>query len=220
MYNSIKSEIELAKPIISYLEEHGWSVYQEVFINGRIADIVATFGKLTYIIECKTSLSLKLLEQIYGWRGYANYISIAIPIKSNFCSGFVETFLIKEGIGAFTVDKYSEVYKKIEPKLNRKVIDISKFIKPEHKFWAEAGSQKGYYTPFQNTKRNIEYNIKKYPNGILFKDFLKLIEYHYRTESTARSCLRKWIDSGVIKGIKIVNQGNKLFVYPNIDNHK
>lgn len=212
-------ETDLAKPIIFYLEEHGWSVYQEVIIHGRIADIVATFGKLTWIIECKTSLSLKLLEQIYGWRGYANYISIAIPIKSNFGSSFIETFLKNDGIGAFTVNEYSEVYKRIEPKLNRKVIGISKFIKPEHKFWAEAGSQKGYFTPFQQTKNNIQQAIKGYPDGILFNDFLKKIKYHYRTESTARSCLRKWIDSGVIKGIKIINQGNRLFVYP-IDNSK
>ena len=217
MYNT---EVELAKPIIFYLEEHGWDVFQEVIIHGRIADIVATFGKLTWVIECKTSLSLKLLEQIYGWRGYANYISIAIPSKSNFGHGFVETMLKNNNIGAFTVSKYSEVHKQIEPKLNRKVINIAKYLKPEQKFWAEAGSTHGYYTTFQNTKRNIEYEIKKYPNGILFNDFLKRIEYHYRTESTARSCLRKWIDSGVIKGIKIVNQGNRLFVYPNIDNHK
>ena len=43
-------ETDLAKPIIFYLEEHGWDVYQEVIIHGRIADIVATFGKLTWIL--------------------------------------------------------------------------------------------------------------------------------------------------------------------------
>lgn len=213
-------EIDLAKPIIAYLEEHGWDVYQEVFINGHVADIVATFGKLTWIVECKTSLSLKLLEQIYGWRGYANYLSIAIPTKSNFGHGFVETLLKNNNIGAFTVSKYSEVHKQIEPKLNRKVVNISKALKPEQKYWAEAGSTHGYFTPFQQTKNNIQQEIKRYPNGILFKDFLKKITYHYRTEATAKSCLRQWIDSNVIKGIKLINQNNKLFCYPDLDNHK
>ena len=206
------TEVQLAKPIIAYLEERGWDVYQEVLIYGKVADIVATFGKLTYIIECKTSLSLKLLEQAYNWRGKANFVSIAIPASSSY-GDFTRDLLIRNKIGTFSV-RYSEVYENIHPQLNRKTINIQKFIRPEHKIWAEAGSQHGYYTPFQRTKQNIEYEIKKHPNGILFKDFIKLTEHHYSTEATARSCLRQWIDSGIIKGAKITYQGNKLFIYP------
>src|SRR3972149_11141908 len=175
------TEVDLAKPVISYLEERGWDVYQEVLIYGKIADIVATFDKLTWIIECKTSLSLKLLEQIYAWRGRANFLSIAIPTTVG--DGFVKNLLINNRIGVLSVNKYSEVFENIHPQLNRKVINIQKFIRPEHKIWAEAGSQHGYYTPFANTKRNIEYRIKQYPNGILFKDFIKLTEHHYASEA-------------------------------------
>jgi len=210
-------ETDLAKPVIAYLEERGWDVYQEVLIYGKIADIVATFGKLTWVVECKTSLSLKLLEQIYNWRGRANFLSIAIPTTVG--DGFVKNLLMNNRIGVLTV-RYSEVFENIHPQLNRKVINIQKFIKPEHKTWAEAGSQHGYYTPFQRTKGNIEYEIKKHPNGILFKDFIKLTEHHYASEATARSCLRQWIESGIIKGAKIINQGNKLFIYPIIDKSK
>lgn len=213
------TEIELAKPVIKYLEEMGWSVYQEVLIYGKIADIVAICGKLTWILECKTSLSLKLLEQTYAWRGRANFISIVIPRKSYiYSNSFVDKILSSEGIGSLIVD-FTEVRENIRPKFNRKTIDIKKYIKPEHKYWAEAGSQKGFYTPFQNTKRNIEYEIKKYPNGILFKDFLKLIDHHYHTEATAKNCLQQWINSGIIKGAKVVNQNNKLYIFP-IDNKK
>ena len=205
------TEVQLAKPVIAYLEERGWDVYQEVLIHGKVADIVATFGKLTWIVEVKTSLSLKLLEQIYAWRGRANFLSIAIPTTVG--DGFVKNLLINNKIGVLTI-RHSEVYENIHPQLNRKTINIQKFIRPEHKIWAEAGSQHGYYTPFQRTKQNIEYEIKKHPNGILFKDFIKLTEHHYSTEATARSCLRQWIDSGIIKGAKITYQGNKLFIYP------
>jgi len=216
------TEVQLAKPIIAYLEERGWDVYQEVLIYGKVADIVATFGKLTWIVEVKTSLSLKLLEQVYNWRGKANFISIAIPLNS-YPGGdcFVKDILVKNKIGMLAVDKYQEnVFEYIHPQLNRGVINIHKFIKPEHKTWAEAGSQHGYYTPFQRTKQNIEYEIKKHPNGILFKDFIKLTEHHYSSETTARSCLQKWIEGGIIKGAKIINQGNKLFIYPIIDKSK
>ena len=97
------TEVDLAKPVISYLEERGWDVYQEVLIYGKIADIVATFGKLTWIVEVKTSLSLKLLEQIYAWRGKANFISIAIPSNS-YPGGdcFVKDILVKNKIGMLT----------------------------------------------------------------------------------------------------------------------
>jgi len=205
-------ETDLAKPVVLYLKEQGWDVYQEVLIYGKVADIVATFGKLTWIIEVKTSMSLKLLEQIYCWRGRANFLSIAIPARSYF-GDFTKDLLIKNKIGVLSV-RYEEVYENIHPQLNRKVINIQKFLKPEQKTWAEAGSQHGYFTPFQNTKRNIEYRIKNYPNGILFKDFLKLTEHHYSKEATARSCLRQWIESGIIKGAKIVEQDNRLFIYP------
>lgn len=213
MYNSIRTEVEFAKPIITYLEEHGWSVYQEVQIDpsGKVADIIATFGKLTWIIECKTSLSLKLLEQIYGWRGRANFLSIAIP--SSVGSGFTRNILERAKIGVLTV-RHSKVFENIRPGLNRKVTDIKKYLLPEHKIWAMAGSKSGYYSTFKQTKQNLEWKIQDYPNGILFKDFIKSLEHHYHTESTAKSCLRQWIDSGVISGAKIVNQANKLWIYP------
>jgi len=206
------TEIQLFKPIISYLEELGWNVFQEVLIYGKVADIVATFGRLTWIVEGKTTLSLKLLEQAYNWRGKANFVSIAIPASSSY-GDFTRDLLIRNKIGALSV-RYSEVYENIYPQLNRKVINIQKFIKPEHAIWAEAGSQHGYYTPFQRTKGNIEFRIKHYPNGILFKDFIKLTEHHYASEATARSCLQKWIESGIIKGAKITYQNNRLFIYP------
>src|SRR3990167_6383616 len=102
------TEVQLAKPIIAYLEERGWDVYQEVFIYGKVADIVATFGKLTWIVEVKTSLSLKLLEQIYGWRGKFNFLSIAIPASSSY-GDFTRDLLIRNKIGVLSV-RYSEVF--------------------------------------------------------------------------------------------------------------
>lgn len=210
----IMKETEIAKPIISYLVSMGWDVYQEVMIFGKIADIVAICGKLTWILECKTSLSLKLLEQAYAWRGRANFISIVIPQKSYiYDNSFVNHILKQAGIGVLTVE-YKDVRLNISPTFNRKTINIIKYLKPEQKTWLQAGSKGGgYYTPFQETKRSIEYNIIKHPEGILFKEFLKLITYHYRTEATAKNCIIKWIRLGIIKA-EIINNNNKLYIYP------
>ncbi len=208
-------ETEIAKPIISYLESMGWDVYQEVMIDDKIADIVATCGKLTWIIECKTSLSLKLLEQAYAWRGMANFISIVIPRKSHiYNNSFVNHILKQAGIGVLTVE-YKDVRLNISPTFNRKTINIIKYLKPEQKTWSQAGSKGGgYYTPFQETKRSIELTIKRHPEGILFKEFLKNINHHYNTEATAKQCIKHWIDRNIINA-KIVTQNNKLYIYPN-----
>lgn len=46
------SEVQLGKPIISWLQEMGWEVYQEVQIAtyDSVADIVAKQGKLIWVI--------------------------------------------------------------------------------------------------------------------------------------------------------------------------
>lgn len=207
-------ETELAKPIIYYLEEHGWNVYQEVFIHGPIADIVATFNKLTWIIECKTSLSLKLMEQAYAWRGKANLISIAIPVNSRIGDGFTRDILGWKGIGVLTVNSYLEINENIRPRLNRRVIDISKFLKQEQKTFAEAGGKGPYFTPFKNTVLEIQ-KVVRYKEGILFNDLIKEIDHHYRTTASAKSCLKQWIESGVIKNVEIRKENNLLRVYYN-----
>lgn len=206
-------ETELAKPIISYLEDLKWDVYQEVLIRGPIADIVATFGKLTWIIECKTSLSLKLMEQANSWVGKANFISIAIPVKSRIGNEFIRDILKWKGVGVLTVNSYLEVNEYIRPRLNRKTIDISKFLKQEQKTFAEAGNNLGkYFTPFQNTVLEIQ-KVVRNKQGILFNDLIKELNHHYKTPSTAKSCLRQWIESGIIRNIFIRKEDNLLRVY-------
>ena len=73
-------ETILAELVVNWLESQKWDVYQEVQIEtyGKIADIVAVLGNLVWIIECKKSLSLSVMEQAYRWRRYANFTSVAV----------------------------------------------------------------------------------------------------------------------------------------------
>ena len=72
-------EADLAKVVVSWLNEQHWDVYQEVQIHGfgGVADIVAVQGPLVWVIECKTSLSLTVMEQASVWR--VHFRSVAVP---------------------------------------------------------------------------------------------------------------------------------------------
>ena len=72
-------EQELASYIVSYLENENWEIFQEVQFRsyGNIADIVAVKDNKLWIIESKTTLSFKVLEQARRWK--CHYRSIAVP---------------------------------------------------------------------------------------------------------------------------------------------
>ncbi len=72
-------ESDFAKIVIAWLAEQHWEIYQEVQPRnyGGIADIVAVQSALVWVIECKTSLTLSVMEQASGWR--VHYRSIAVP---------------------------------------------------------------------------------------------------------------------------------------------
>ncbi len=207
-------EIELAKRVIAYLEDHKWDVYQEVQSRqfGKVADIVAVQNNVVWIIECKTNFGLKVLEQANNWYGYANYISIATP--PNKTNKFIEDFMIYKGIGHISITEY-DYYEKIKPYLNRKAYTkkVLSILNEKHKTFAEAGNnERKHFTPFQNTVLEIQ-RVVKNKQGILFNDLIKEINHHYKTSSTAKSCLKQWIETGVIKNIFIRKEDNLLRVY-------
>ena len=74
-------ETDLAKSVIAWLQDLKWEVYQEVqvFSYGPIADIVATFGAITWVVETKISFSLKVMSQAEQWTPFSNLVSVAVP---------------------------------------------------------------------------------------------------------------------------------------------
>lgn len=216
-------ETELAKYIIEYLESLKWDVYQEVQLNtyGSIADIVAIQNNLVWVIETKTSLSLDLIAQAEHWTSYANYVSVAIPYRRY--KNYKKIHIIKHlfehyGIGCLMVSPNAYRYKVEQyypPKLHRKA--ISKYFKecvtPEHKTFAEAGNADGKrYTPFQATCEHVKRVVKNKP-GITLKELINTIDHHYANDTTAKACISKWIDKGIIEGIEKEYQGRTYHLY-------
>jgi hypothetical protein len=202
------SEEELAEKIIAWLQDMRWEVYQEVQIHsgGSVADIVAVQGPLSWIIETKTSLSVQLLGQADRWRGYANFVSIAVPRSTEV---FPQRLLQIIGVGLITVK--TEVYERLRPAFLRKLhTPIRNKLVEAHKTFAKAGNANGHrWTPFQQTAYNVQRYVIENPDCSM-KDLVSHINYHYNGSATARACLTRWIEAGIIKGVTAVREGRSL----------
>jgi len=220
--NKKQPETVLAKQVVDWLTDQKWDVYQEVQIRsyGPVADIVAVFGNLVWVIECKKSLSLKVMEQAYRWRRYANFTSIAVEKKKGQAgSFFAEQVLRKFEIGMLVVNtkpKANSVLEILQAPLNRKAttIMIKERLLSAHKTFAVAGNSEGKrWTPFQQTSQNILHEVKKHP-GITMTELMNKIVHHYGATSTARSCISQWAQKGMIKGVCVQRDGRIIKLYP------
>lgn len=218
-------EIDIGKAIVEYLQDLQWEVYQEVQAfgsGGPVIDIVATQGLVVWAIECKTNLSLKLIEQAMHRLGHANYVSIAYPSRrhrNNFAHRILKIF----GIGSLTVkdtanSKYGiQVVEYNKPTLARKTTGyIRKALNENQKTFASAGNAEGKrWTPFQETCRLIKSKVACNP-GITLSELLgpNGIITHYTSTATARSCIGKWGQQDVIKGVEIRFDGRLIRLFP------
>lgn len=209
-----KSESELAKVVIEWLQDYGWEVYQEVQLEryGKTADIIAKQNGLIWVIECKLSNSLSVIEQAEYWSCFAHYSSVAVPYSRD--SKIFDKVLKWLGIGKICPCNFGtseEIKSVLHRKSYTKIWDM--ILSEDHKTFAEAGNSSGEkLTPFTRTCRDILYEVKKSP-GLTIKDLLEKVKTHYRTPSTARSCILKWAELGKIKGVKVVRENNRIKFY-------
>lgn len=206
-------ETELYLPVKNWLEEKGYDVYAEVspkYASGR-ADIIAKNGAAICIVEMKTSLSLELLDQAYGWRDHAHYTYIAIPRRKKHIPTIIRDFLKANRIGLLEVDtrlSHNSVYPKIDARFNRPLlqnkIEWDKELLPQHKTYAEGGTNRGgYYTPYKGTMERVKAHLKtarrsmqkdRDPDGwVTIKEILNHCETHYAApKSSLSNALRKF----------------------------
>jgi len=217
-------ETDLAREVITWLIDQQWEVYQEVMPvpGGPVADIVAVQGRLVWIIECKNTFGLSVIEQAYNWRGRVHFVSVAVPVSNRnthrehgMAGRIVRTF----GIGHISVrspGKYAEVRQEIEPRFNRtvKVSSLLKILTPEHKTFAEAGNNRGErWSPFQQTCTYLRRVVEQQP-GLTMRDAVGSIKTHYSSPATARACLLRWVEAGIVEGVRLEREDNQLKLYP------
>ena len=209
-----KKETDVAKPICDWLAAEGWEVYTEVVVDtlGPRADIVAINGNLSWIIEVKTHYSLRLLNQAMLWlqRRRSNYVSVAVPHSKTKYDCLSRYFHRDKGIGLIKIrDDY--VHVSHAAKLNRRVVrNIKDCVYKEQKTFCNAGSANGgYYTPFKSSVIKLKEYLRDHPESTM-KEVIESIadSLHWSSKQTAKACISKYIDTGVIEGVeKVYNPG-------------
>lgn len=212
----LPSEAEMARIVVTELQRLGYETYEEVSLGrgGQRADIVGVLGPIIAVVECKMSLSLKLLDQLTEWQGRAHRIIGAVPRYRR--GATVHRYFRTEGFGLWTVSRFEDgIDEQITPRLQRRVdMRIRRYLRPEQRSgeYARAGaSGGGYYTPFRGTVRELEDLAREKP-GIELRQAVKEISHHYSSARTAMSSIPAMIRAGVILGLRV--EGSPLKLYP------
>lgn len=219
-----KSEVELARPVVEWLEHQDWEVYQEVSFDGDRADIVAVSSKEeAWIIECKRSLTLELIAQAWRWRSYARWSSVVVPDGPQYWNDarkLGQEILVLKGIGYIPVGECGVVEEHVKPakdNLSADSFDLLKMCTSEHKTVCPAGSKGGgYVTPFKQTLKRLEAFVVEHP-GVELKMAAKLVEHHYGGRDPAftfRVNIEKLIKKGVIKTLRAEEKAGLLCLFP------
>lgn len=222
-----RSESELAKPVVTYLREDGWDVWQEVQLTtySSVADIVAHRSPVYWIIECKLRFGLEVVDQARGWRKYAHYVSVAVPyVRDRAGSGTLDFVCSHFGIGLLEVVKRGEYdtgyqvskHRAKTPALMRRpplLPTLRDGLRDEQKYWAAAGNSFGRrFTPFAGTCYGLAQVVASNP-GIEFSEALTKIKHHYASDQSARSSLLKWVEAGRVKDVRLVREGRKVRLF-------
>lgn len=161
-------ESELFAPVKKLLMEIGCSnVYGEV-LN---VDVLGIQGPVNIVVEMKTSLSFKLIDQIIERSDLGHYAYIAIPKRKTHIPRFVEKVLREKRIGVIEVDRdtYSDelvAHVVLQARFNRiakrKTDLIRNRIRDYHK--TQVGGKKSgeamtdYKATIESVKRYLTWN--------------------------------------------------------------
>lgn len=189
-------ETEIAKPIIQWLNEQNWTVYQEVQFTsgGCIADIVAERHNILWIIETKLSYGLAVLEQATRWP--VHYRSVGVPWAKD-RDYKVAQYYYKVGVIEVMTD-YSQasINERIKSPLfakNYKTTNRYKSVLTElHKTFAEAGSKGSQHlTPYKQTMIEVKRVIERNPGCTIQFLYETLGKMHYASSSSFKGNLIK-----------------------------
>lgn len=212
------TEAALAAEVVSFLEGMGADVYQEVPVAGGIADIVAKFGRMLWIVETKTSWSMDLLLQCVDRQRSAHCVFAAGPA----CDSAGPMLAKALGIGAIEVRVpdgrwggdagYVRVLHRPQL-LTSRPLKLEGELVPQYKTAAPAGtSGGGRWTEFRSTCDALERAVATQP-GRKMSEVVKDIKHHYCNDRSARSVLVRWVEGGHLK-IEIRQEGKDRRLYP------
>ena len=193
-------ETELAKPVIEWLTDQHWEIYQEVQFDGggTVADIVAVRNGIIWIIETKTSYGFAVLEQARRWS--VHYRSIAIPwareprnylvARDYYLVGVIEVHMRKDWYEGAYVDEVipAPLQRRNHVYAKRHISSLLEL----HKTFSPAGSSgRQHLTPYKNTMLAVRNVIETNPGCTIKFLFEKLGPMHYASAVSFKGNLVK-----------------------------
>lgn len=194
------TEVELAEKVVDWLEGKDWDVYQEVqFRQGsKVADIVAVSPmpepEDIWIIECKTSYGLAVLEQADRWD--VSYRSVAVPFARYRARTWIGVAKNYYKVGIIEVFEDISITEKLKPPESQRGNNFlqKKYIKKLsalHKTYAKAGSKGGkHLTPYKESIIAVKEFIRNNPGCSTREIVDSLGALHYSHKSSAKGNLR------------------------------
>ncbi|MEJ8547091.1 hypothetical protein [Brevibacillus borstelensis] len=205
-------ESDLYDPIKQWMEERGFAVFPEVECRqaGGRADIVVTSGPIVGVVEMKQSLTLDLIDQALRWRGFANYIWIAIPYRKNGYKQFVNMVLRDYGIGVLFVSKHGTVWAEWNARFMRRAVPhLQKSLTEHHLTSGIKGGHSGggYITPYRITINKVKHFLRRTGGWHSIREILDHCETHY---ASPRASLAKALQEYEAQWCEKKKEGGKL----------
>ncbi len=221
------AELEIARLVVEHFKADGWTVFQEVPVDGPIADIVVQRDGRTGVIEVKDSMTLEVIGQAWRWLDMTHLVWIATPTKrTTRARQFAGTVLRQFGIGELFVFLNAgphagplAVAQRLTPSHRPAIKDdrLLKALRAQHASgdYAEAGAQGGggRFTRFRETCENLERTVAGKP-GITLAEAVAATAHHYSSAASARASLRKGIEQGLVHGVRLRLEGARVELHP------
>jgi len=192
-------ETELASVVVSWLSDQHWDVYQEVQFTqgGGIADIVAVRNEIIWIIECKTSYCIDVLEQATRWG--VHYRSVAVPWSRAHRNYAVAEYFFKVGVldVSETVTEMVLAPMFIHGKQGvRQAKQYKDSLLELHKTFCPAGSKGSQHlTPYKITMTEVRKVIEQNPGCTVGFVYEQLGKMHYSSKQSFMGSLLVALDS-------------------------
>lgn len=217
-------ESDLAQHIVEHLEKQGYTAYKEVSMKGRGGNVRADcyFVKYdennnitdTVVVETKLNLTLTLIQQADVWksRKYANKVYVGVP-TANRKGMKSRKFAIKVckalGIGVYQLDKSKTIIETVCSEHTNNYTLPPLYEQQKDSIAGNADSD--FYTAFKHTVKQID-SFMEDKNQYDWNDLIKEIDHHYKSETSAKSSLKKMISTNVIKGYYLDKIDKKYFL--------
>lgn len=215
-------ESDLAQHIVDHLEKQGYTAYKEVCMRGRGGNARSDcyFVKYddqeniieTIAVETKLNLTLTVIQQADRWRKNANKVYVCVPTTGR--KGLKSRrFAIKVckslGIGVYQLDKTCTIKESVcSEHTNKYTIPP---LYEQQKDSVAGNDQSEFYTAFKHTVNQI-HSFMEDKEQHNWSDLITEIDHHYKTDTSAKSALKKMIGGSVIEGYYLGKIEKKFFL--------